>query len=98
MSQGNLLQDLEHKFEQLPEDQKISKLCCNAGLKIVETGQLFITLDEEEGPDEMKNVMSSLHFTSKLGNIPCERVDSRKHEDRPSPGCEGLLSSRTLRC
>ena len=33
--QGNLLQDFEHKFEQLPEDQKLSKLCCDAGLKIV---------------------------------------------------------------
>ena len=51
-SQGNLLQDCEHKFEQLPEDQKLSELCCDAGLKIVERGQLFITL---EGPDEMKS-------------------------------------------
>ena len=25
--QGNLLRDYEHKFEQLPEDQKLSKLC-----------------------------------------------------------------------
>ena len=54
-SQGNLLQDCEHEFEQLLEDQKLSKLCCDAGLKIVEKGQFFITLDEEEGPDEMKN-------------------------------------------
>ena len=34
--QGNLLQDYEHKFEQLPEDQKLSNLCCDSGLKIVE--------------------------------------------------------------
>ena len=34
--QGNLLQDSEHKCEQLPEDQKLSKLCSDAGLKIVE--------------------------------------------------------------
>ena len=53
--QGNLLQDYERKFEQLPEDQKLSKLCCDAGLKIVEKGQFFITLDEE-GPNEMKNL------------------------------------------
>ena len=50
----NLLQDYEHIFEQLPEDQKLSKLCCDARLKIVEKRQFFITLDEEEGPDEMK--------------------------------------------
>ena len=54
--QGNLLRDYEHKFEHLPEDQKLSKLCSDAGLKLVETGQFFITLDEKEGPDEMKNL------------------------------------------
>ena len=54
--QGNLLQDYERKFKQLPEDQKLSKLCCDAGLKIVEKGQFFIILDEEEGPNEMKNL------------------------------------------
>ena len=83
--QGNLLQDYEHKFEQLPEDQKLSKLCCDAGLKIVERGQLFITLDEEEGPDKMKK--SCREYT----------LDSLKYEDRPGLGCEGLLSSKTLR-
>ena len=51
-SQGNLLQDCEHKFEQLPADQKLSELCCDAGLKIVERGQFFIIL---EVPDEMKS-------------------------------------------
>ena len=30
-------------------------------------------------------------FTSKWGSIPRESVDSWKHEDPPSPGCEGLL-------
>ena len=54
--QGNLLQDYDRKFEQLPEDQKLSKLCCDAGLKIVEKGQFFITFDEEEGPHDMKNL------------------------------------------
>ena len=55
--QRNLLQDCERKFEQLLEDQKLSKLCCDAGLKIVEQGQFFITLEEEEeGPNEMKNL------------------------------------------
>ena len=53
--EGNLLRDYEHKFEQLPENQKISKLCCDDGLKILVKGQFFIKLDEE-GPDEMKNL------------------------------------------
>ena len=54
--QGNLLQEYERKFEQLLEDQKLSKLCCDAGLKIVEKGQFFVTLEEAEGPNEMKNL------------------------------------------
>ena len=53
--QGNLLQNYDRNFEQLPEDQKLSKLCSDAGLKIVEKGQFFITFDEE-GPNEMKNL------------------------------------------
>ena len=32
----NLLQEYERKFEQLSEDQKISKLCSDVGLKLVE--------------------------------------------------------------
>ena len=50
--QGNLLRDFEHKFEQLPEVQKLSKLFCDAVLKIVEKGQFFIAF-QEEGPDVM---------------------------------------------
>ena len=37
--QGNLLQEYERKFKQLSEDQKLSKLCSDAGLKLVERGQ-----------------------------------------------------------
>ena len=45
----NLVQEYERKFEQLSEDQKLSKLCSDAGLKLVETRQYFYTLDTEEG-------------------------------------------------
>ena len=84
--QGNLLQDYEQKFEQLPEDQKLSKLCCDAGLKIVEKGQYFITLEEQ--PDEVKNSVSRVFTASKWRSIPSESVDSRKHENRLCLGCE----------
>ena len=96
---GNLLQDYEHKFEPLPEDQKLTKLCSNAGFsKNIGKGQFFITLDEEEGLDEKKNIMSRVHIASKRRSIPSERVVSRKHENRRGLGCEGLLSSKSLRC
>ena len=48
-SRGNLVQEYERKFEQLSEDQKLSKLCSDASLKFVERGQYFYTLETEEG-------------------------------------------------
>ena len=45
----NLVQEYERKFEQLSEDQKLSKPCSGAGLKLVVKGQYFYTLDTEEG-------------------------------------------------
>ena len=42
--------------------------------------------------------MSRVYIASEWKSIPSERADSRKHENRPGLGCEGLLSSRTLRC
>ena len=44
----NLVQEYDRKFEQLSEDQKLSKLCSDAGLKLVERGQYFFTLATEE--------------------------------------------------
>ena len=46
-AQGNLLQDHFKKFTELPEDQKLSRLCKDAGfLKKIENGQFFITIKE----------------------------------------------------
>ena len=44
---GNLLQEYEQQFGQLSDDQKLSKLCSNGGLKTVKRGEYFITLDAE---------------------------------------------------
>ena len=51
----NLVQDYERNFEQLSDDQKLSKLCSDAGLNIVEIGQYFFILDTEEGPNDMEH-------------------------------------------
>ena len=48
---GNLVQKYDRKFEQLLEDQKLPKLCSDAGSKLVETRQYFYTLDTEEGQE-----------------------------------------------
>ena len=42
--QGNLLQENEQRFEKLSEDQKLSKLCSEASLNLVEVGQFFCAL------------------------------------------------------
>ena len=47
--QGNPLQDCEQRFEQPPEDQKLSKLCSEAGLNLVEIGQFFHALPVTNG-------------------------------------------------
>ena len=41
--------EYKRKFEQLSDDQKLSELCSGAGLKLVEKGQYFYTLETEEG-------------------------------------------------
>ena len=46
--QGNLLCEHEQKFADLPEQEKLTKLCSNAGFsKNIEKGQFFITLDDD---------------------------------------------------
>ena len=48
------VREYEQKFAELPEQQKLTKLCFNAGFsKNIDRGQFFIALDEE-GPDDMK--------------------------------------------
>ena len=44
-----------------------------------------------------ERIMSREYLTSKWGVIPREKVDPWKHEDRSSPGGEGVLSSKALR-
>ena len=47
--QGNLLQNYERRFEKLPADQKLSKLCAEASLNSVEIGQFFYALPSPNG-------------------------------------------------
>ena len=45
----NQVQECERKFEQLSENQKLSKLCCHTEWEPIETGQYFYTFDTDEG-------------------------------------------------
>ena len=68
--QGNLLREYEQKFADLPEQEKLSKLCCDASFKIVGKGQFFITLVVEERPDEMKNLCVESTFYLEVRKHP----------------------------
>ena len=92
----NLLQEYEQQFEQLSDAQKLSKLCSNAGLKTVEKGQYFITLDAE-GPsgvvhlcreytmlrnDPRSRASCWIRQNTKIG--PVLNIHVCHHEDRKS--------------
>ena len=47
--QWNLLQEYEQRFEKLSEDQKLSRLCSEAGLRFVEVGHFFCALPSPRG-------------------------------------------------
>ena len=49
--QGNLLQEYEQRFEKLSEDQKLSRLCSEARLRLVEVGQFFFALPSPRGKE-----------------------------------------------
>ena len=49
--QGSLLQDYERRFERVPKDQRLSKLCSEAGLNLVEIGQFFGALPSPDEPE-----------------------------------------------
>ena len=49
--QRNQLQDNERSFAKLPEDQKLTKLCSEAGMNLLEVGQIFYALPS---PNESK--------------------------------------------
>ena len=82
--QGNLLRECERNFQK-------NRNWPNAAPMLV--SRRTSRKDSSSLPLMMR------HLTIwKWRNISSERVGSRKHEDRPSPGCENLLSLRTLRC
>ena len=53
--QGNLLQNYERRFENLPEDQKLSKVCSEASLNLIEVGQFFYALPSPNGANNQSS-------------------------------------------
>ena len=64
--QGNLMREYEHKFADLLEQEKLTKLCSNAGFsKNIEKGQFFTTPDDDTHDDDtlVKLMGSCQEFT-----------------------------------
>ena len=62
--QGNLLQDYEQRFERFSVDQKLARLCSEAGLRLVEIGQLFHALPSPRGK-ATQSFMPRIHDASR---------------------------------
>ena len=95
--QENLLQDCERRFEKqkLPEDQKLSKLCSEAGLTLVEIGHFFCALPF---PDGVKNQPICRKYTlprDEKGNL-CKRVDQKRCTIRSFLGHKSLQDTRKI--
>ena len=91
----NLLQAYERKFKQLSEDHKLSKLWSDAGLKFVEQGQFFYTLETEEG-QQMQHLCREYTMPRNEKEDSCEMMDSQEFENRPSLEHESLPSWRSI--
>ena len=85
-----LVQEYERTFEQFSQDLKLSKLCSDTGLKLVEQGQFFCTLDTQQG-QQMQ------HFCREY-TMPRNHKKTRakgwilKNTNRPSLEQKSLLS------
>ena len=101
--------NMSKKIEQSSDNQKLSKLCSDAGLNTVERGQYFITLDTE-GPsgmvhkcreytlprnDPRTRARGSIRRSTKIG--PVVNIHVCHHEDRCSIEIEvqSLFQGRT---
>ena len=87
----NLLQEYERKFEPLSEDQKLSKLCSDAGLKLVQKEQYFYTPDTEEG-QQMQHSCREYTMPRNEKRTRNKRIVSQEYDNRSSLEHESLLS------
>ena len=102
-TQGNFLQDYFKKYAELPEDQKLSKLCKDAGFsRKIEKRHFFITI--EEGSEIMQTACREYTQPRNITTSPPRRwIRSNtirakiiSNDFGPSLGCETLSSRRTF--
>ena len=93
-AEGNLLQDYFTKFTELPEDQKLSRLCKDAGLLKIENGQFFISI--EEWSETMQTACRQCTQSRDLETSLPRGWDSCTYKDRSSFGCENSVLAKDV--
>ena len=91
--QNLLLQRYEEWIEILSQENKVSKICMDAGfIHVVEIGQYFMTKDT--GEQFFYEGLSWIHSSKKWRIIKTKRMDSGKHENWTRIGNYDQLSIR----
>ena len=92
--QGNLVQEYEQRFEKLSEDRKFSRLCSEAGLRLVGIGQ-FLYLPSPRG--KRKSIcLPRITLPRDQGGKSYRRADPKQCTIWPSLGHKSLRSIRKI--
>ena len=92
--QGNLLQKYEQRFEKLSEDQKLSRLCAEAGFRFVEVGQFFFALPSPRGEENQSLCREYTMPRDQEGT--CIKEDPKQCTVWPRLGHKSLQSQRKI--
>ena len=76
--QGNLLQEYEQRFEKLSEDQKLSRLCSEAGFEMSRNWTIFSILFPHQGEKEIHFFMPRKHDASRSRRNSYQWVDPKQ--------------------
>ena len=93
--QGNLLQKYEERFERLSEDQKLSRLCSEASLRLVEVGQFFYALPSPRG-EANQSLCREFSLPRDQKGTKAKRIDPKQCTIWPSLGHKSVQSQRNI--
>ena len=94
-NQNFLLQQYEERIEKVSQQDKLSKVCMDAGfLSVVENGQYFMTKDTGYLTQFKTVACREYTLSREESSITTERLDPRKHKNWACIGSCSLLFAR----
>ena len=93
--QGNLVQEYDRESEQLSEDQKLSKLCSDAGFEACRNRTILLHTWYRWRKWDVTS-MPRIHNASMRKEDSSERMDSQEYENRSCLGYQSLPSWRSI--